>query len=192
MARLRTFIGVEATDEIRSAGQRLIRKMSQTAAGVRWVDAENIHLTLKFLGEVDEREIHQICRQAADAARVCAPFQIPCLAVGAFPSPHRPRTIWMGVNDHEGQLAQLHKSIETGLSELGIPAESRRFHGHLTLGRVRYNRRGSEDLTHIMAAEADVQFGVLPVDEVIVYSSQLSRSGPTYMALGRCPLGESP
>jgi 2'-5' RNA ligase len=189
MARLRTFIAVEATAEIRSVGERLIRKLSQTTAGVRWVKTENIHLTLKFLGEVDEREIHRVCQKAGAAAHHCEPFQITCSTAGAFPSPDRPRTIWMGVNDNQGRLSQVQQRIEESLGQLGFPPEPRKFHGHLTLGRIRYNRRGSDELRQMLEAEKDTEFGILPVDEVVVFSSEHSGQGPTYTVLGRCPFG---
>lgn len=190
MARLRTFIAVEATAEIRSAGQRLVHKLSQTTAEVRWVDTENIHLTLKFLGEVDEREIHRVCQKAGAAAHACEPFQITCSTAGAFPSPDRPRTIWMGVNDDQGRLSQVQQRIEEALGQLGFPPEPRKFHGHLTLGRIRYNRRGGDALRRLLEAEKNTEFGVLPVHEVVVFSSELSSRGPAYTVLGRCPFGD--
>ena len=189
MARLRTFIAIEATDQIRSAGARLIQKLSHLGPGVRWVNPENIHLTLKFLGEVDERQLHQVCRQLGEAARECTAFSLRCGGVGAFPSLTQPRTIWMGVEDQEGRLAQLQQRAESSLVGLGFPPEARRYHGHLTLGRIRYNRRDSSELQQLIDAEAKTEFGILAVDEVVVFASSLSRGGPTYTAIGRCALG---
>jgi len=189
MARIRTFIAVEATDEIRSGGERLIRKLSRTSAGVRWVDTQNLHLTLRFLGEVDEREIHRVCQKTGEAVHGCEPFRIACTTTGAFPSTTRPRTIWMGVDDSQGQLSRVQQRIEESLGQLGFAPESRKFHGHLTLGRIRYHRRGTDELREFLETEMHAEYGILPIDEVVVFSSELSRQGPTYTVLGRCPLG---
>jgi 2'-5' RNA ligase len=188
MARLRTFVAVESTDEIQLAAERLIRQLSSVSQGVRWVAPANIHLTLKFLGDVDEREVYRVCQSVAKAAAADEPFQVLCRGTGAFPSPQRPRTIWMGVDDHQERLAGLQRRIEEELETLGFPGDSRQFHGHLTLGRIRYNRQDVEELSQALQGRADVEFGWLPLDEVVVFASELAAGGPRYTALGRCSL----
>jgi 2'-5' RNA ligase len=189
MSRIRTFVAAEPTDEIRSKAEKLVRQLAGHDDGIRWVQPENIHLTLKFLGDVEDREIYSVCSAVKQATSNCQAFELSCRGVGAFPSLHHPRTIWLGVQDAEARLAALYSEVQDSLCNLGFAAESRRFHGHLTLGRVQANRLGQDKLREVIEANSDTVFGPLAVDELIVYASELSRDGPNYTVLGRCPLG---
>ena len=186
MARIRTFVAIEATDEIRAAGQHLIHQFAQRAPGVRWVAPQQIHLTLKFLGDVDEREIYGICSTLERLISRIDHFQVECRDLGAFPSSDRPRTLWMGIRDQTGQLADLQGRIEETLMPLGFPRETRQFHGHLTLGRIR--RQPGDTLRTLLASHAVDEFGILPIDEVVIFASELTKEGPHYTPLGRCCL----
>ena len=188
MARLRTFIAVETPDDVQAALRRLIAELSTDAAAVRWVRPENVHLTLKFLGDVDETEIHRVCHSARDAAEGSVAFQVPCIGVGAFPSPARPRTVWVGIQDPEGLLDELHRRLEKTLRPLGFPREKRKYHPHLTLGRLRYNRRGGDELREQIEQQKNLEIGTLDVRRLVVFSSDLTPDGPVYTALARCPL----
>lgn len=187
MARVRTFIAVNVTDEIQIAGERIIDTLRQSTHGARWVRRQNIHLTLKFLGDVDERELYSVCRNAAEAVQAAPSFLLLCRSLGAFPSASRPSTIWMGVDDRDGQLARLQQQVEVSMAALGFPAERRKYHGHITLGRIR-SGRGSPELHSLIEKNTETDFGLLPVGELTVYRSELNRDGPNYTVVGRCPL----
>jgi 2'-5' RNA ligase len=188
MARIRTFIAVEIPDAIRIQARRLIAKLGSSPTSVRWVDVNNIHLTLKFLGDVEDVEIAGVCQAIASAVRDLEPFQLDCRGVGAFPDLDRPRTVWIGTQGGDDEMGVLHEAIEKALTPLGFPKEPRRFHPHLTIGRVRRPGQDWKPLSQALRAQADLNLGPLPVDEVVVFSSQLNPSGPEYAALSHAPL----
>ena len=188
MSRVRTFIAIEPGEPIQAAGEELAHRFSQSVDGVRWVQKENIHLTLKFLGDVEDRELHSVCKVAANVAKKVKRFSVSATSVGAFPSNEKPSTIWIGASDDGQKLNQLHGSLEDALADIGFPIERRPFKGHLTLGRARSSRGGNPGLLKLIEQYADHEFGVIAVKELVVFSSELSRSGPTYTTIGRCPL----
>jgi 2'-5' RNA ligase len=185
MSRIRTFVAIEATDEIRSAAERVIRKLAGDSGFVRWVEPHNLHLSLKFLGDVEDRDVYGVCAAIQRVAADHASFHIECCSLGAFPCVQRPRTIWMGVRDEADRLTSLQGSVEDALCELGFPVEARQFQGHLTLGRIRARPRETAQLQDAMQLYSETEFGNLPVDELIVYASELTREGPHYTVLGR-------
>ena len=97
MKKIRTFVAVELSPETRSAAARLIERLRPAGAKVSWVKADNMHLTLKFLGDVPNVEIPAVCQAVAASSMNIAPFEIECGGAGAFPDARKPRTIWLGV-----------------------------------------------------------------------------------------------
>lgn len=192
MQRLRTFVAIDLDGALRQQMESQIEFLSESGVDVKWVDRDQFHLTLKFLGEIAEVELAEVCRAVQRAAEVTTDFQVDVRGVGAFPSLDHPRTLWMGIDDHSGELNQLYRRLEESFSSLGFRAERRQFHGHLTLGRVRHAGSGMDDLTRRLAERRDRDFGSLAVDELVVYSSQLMRHGPLYEPLGHFPLKSPP
>src|SRR5262245_50717195 len=119
MARVRTFIGIEVGDAIRTNAVALQQALAKTGADVNWVPLENLHITLLFLGEVDDRELASVCRAVADAVKREPVFKLRVNGVGAFPNARRPKTLWAGVTDGAAELARLHGLIEASLLDLG-------------------------------------------------------------------------
>ena len=185
---LRTFVAVEMDEAIRRAAARWIEEFRAASADVTWVAPHNMHLTVKFLGEVAAEKIPQVCEAVAEAVADTEPFDLEIRGVGAFPNTARPRTIWLGIGAGEEQLEALAKQIDLALRKIGFPREERRFHGHLTLGRVRRPSPALAALTALLKNKSDFAAGLTPIDEVVVFSSQLSPAGPTYEALSRAPL----
>lgn len=188
MSRIRTFIAVELADDVRVRASELIDKLRDTDAKVKWVERERLHVTLKFLGDVDEREVHNVCRAVGEAAEGTVPFTIGCAGVSAFPDLRRPRTPWIGVSAGAEELSRLQKKIEDALFELGYPKEARRFHAHLTLGRARSGGSSLHELSRLLKNFADYDAGTTVVDEVVVMSSFLEPTGPIYHPLARIEL----
>jgi len=186
--RIRTFIAVEITDEIRRRAVELARKLAPAAGDVKWVAAENLHWTMQFLGDVDELEIPAVCKAVADAAAECETFDLAALGAGAFPAADRPRTLWIGAGQGADQMIALHSAIERRLRKRGYRGENRRFVPHLTIGRAGRKSR-PQSLAAELAALADFDGGSMRVDEVTVFVSQLTRDGPIYEPLSRAPLG---
>jgi 2'-5' RNA ligase len=186
--KLRTFVAVALPDDLRARAISVARELSQFAPDVKWVEPESLHWTLNFLGNVEQREVGEICAAVAEAALEHAPFDLVLHGAGAFPSAERPRTLWLGVGQGREEIMALQASIERALEPLGFRGEARRYTPHLTIGRP-----GRCEPPQALAAElanlADFDGGTMAVDEVTVFSSELTRSGPLYERLGFAPLG---
>lgn len=183
---IRTFVAVEMAAPVRRAAVAAIDRLRNSGADVKWVAAENMHLTLQFLGQVPATEINDVCRAVTGAVAGVEPFELEIRGVGAFPNARRPRTVWLGVSAGREELAAVQKRIQKALKQLGFKPEARQFSPHLTIGRV---RESGPALAEPITEGTDALFGRSPVTEVVVFSSELSRSGPTYTALCRSPLG---
>jgi len=132
---MRAFVAILPPPEVREALSRAARSLP--VIGVRWVRPENIHLTLKFLGEISEEQAPQIASALAQVARLRRPFRIEPEGLGAFPSPERARVLWAGVGKGSASLEELAAAVEEALFPLGFGREQRPFRAHLTLGRAR-------------------------------------------------------
>ena len=189
MSRLRTFIAVDVSPFTRD---RLVGLRDNLAAaagtGVKWVEPDNLHVTLLFLGEVDEREVIGICRAVEAVARPAPAFSMTVAGVSAFPTVRRPRTLIVPVTEGAAELVALHDALEGPLLELGCyRREERGYVPHLTLGRVQRDAR-AEALSAAVAKFGGWQGGQTQVREVLVLSSQLRREGPEYTVLSRAKL----
>jgi 2'-5' RNA ligase len=186
--KLRTFIAIALPDDIRRRAIEVAGRLAAIAPDVKWVEPQSLHWTLQFLGNVEQREVGEICDAVAEAALDQASFDLEIRGAGAFPSPDRPRTLWLGVGQGRDAMIALHAALENALEPLGFRGEARRFTPHLTIGRP-----GSGEppraLVQELANLADHNGGTMHVDEVIVYSSELTRQGPVYEPLAFAPLG---
>lgn len=186
--KLRTFIAVSIPHDLRARAVAVERQLAAVAPDVKWVEPQSLHWTLMFLGNVDQREIGEICLAVAEGALEHEPFDLAIRGAGAFPSPDRPRTLWLGAGEGRDAMIALQASIEKSLEPLGFRGEARRYSPHLTIGRP-----GRGQPPRALAAElaklADFDGGTMLVDEVTVYSSQLTPQGPIYESLGVAPLG---
>lgn len=186
---IRTFIAVEIDRRVRRDAAKLIEKLAAAAVEVKWVEPENLHSTLKFLGDVSLKDTARICQAVQKAAAEVEPFELAIGGVGAFPAPGRPRTVWIGSRSDEDSMSALHQRLESRLAKLGFRKDSRRFAAHLTIGRVRRGGPGLSELARLIEENAQCEIGKTTVREVVVFSSQLGREGPTYHPLGRAKLG---
>src|SRR5687768_16434122 len=133
MARIRTFIGVDIGEGIRANAAALQRQLAKTGADVNWTAPANYHITLQFLGDVDDRDLAGVCRAVAAAAAGEPPFRLGVSGVGAFPTPRRPKVLWAGVREGEAELRRLFAAMEGPLSVLGVyRKEDRPYTPHLT------------------------------------------------------------
>jgi 2'-5' RNA ligase len=189
LGNVRTFVAVELSEDVRSQAGRLIDRLAQAGANVKWVARENMHLTVKFLGDVPEEQIASVCRAVEDSVRALDPFEAELRGAGAFPNAARARTIWLGVGTGTDQLVQLHAAMDKALRTLGFPREGRKYKPHLTLGRVRGRHRPPAGLADPLRENSDFVAGTSSIGEAVVFSSDLTPQGPVYTALGRLRLG---
>ncbi len=185
MARLRTFIAVELAQSQKDRLLAVQESLTRAGAGVKWVEEENLHVTLLFLGEVDERAIAQVCQAVSTACAPHSSFPLALKTISGFPNPRRPRVIYAGIDPGAAELVALHDALEPPLLELGCyRREDRPYTPHVTLGRVRSEGGGSQ-LTTALARCSTWQGGSTDVREVLVMSSELTRDGPIYTVLSR-------
>ncbi len=185
--RIRTFVALELPGSIKNRAVRMQGVLAQSVSDTKWVEAENMHITLKFLGEVLERDLYHVCRIAQRVARQHEPFELEVKGVGAFPHARRPRVLWAGVGAGNAALCALQEMLDREYAEAGWASEGRRFQPHVTLGRVRRPRANTE-LEGVFRRYEDWKAGRMEVDELVVLSSELTKQGPVYAVLARAPL----
>lgn len=188
MSTTRTFIAIDAGDEVYARALAAIDLLEPLAQNVRWTSPDNLHWTLQFLGDVTDEDIYAICREVGRVASEFEPFDLTATGVSAFPNIDKPRTLWLGASEGGQLLCDLQDQIEERMAKLGFRPERRRYTPHLTIGRVSQGSHGGTALAAKLADLAEYDGGRMGVDEIIVYGSELSREGPTYHVLGRAPL----
>jgi RNA 2',3'-cyclic 3'-phosphodiesterase len=185
MPRTRTFIAVDLSADIRSAAVALQQGLAKSGAEVKWSSPESLHVTLLFLGEVDDRELHTVCRAVKEVAATEPTFPLRVSGVGAFPTPRRPKILWAGITEGADELRRLYGKLEEKLLDLGCyRKEERGYTPHLTLGRAKSEADGftlARELPKLLAWDG----GRTVVDEVLVYGSALQKDGPEHTVLGR-------
>lgn len=187
-SKTRTFIAIEAIDEVHAKALQVIDRLQSAAENVKWVAPDNLHWTLQFLGDITDEQMAKTCRLVGKVAARHEPFALTAAGVGAFPKVERPRTLWLGAGQGSEAMCQLQAELEDRLAELGFRGENRRFVPHLTLGRLGRGSHGGRVLAERVAQLADFDGGVMAVDEVTVFGSVLEREGPAYHVLSRAPL----
>jgi 2'-5' RNA ligase len=182
---IRCFVAVDLSPEVRAAIAAVTTELREAGGDVRWVEAGNLHVTLKFLGHLPQPEVASVRAALADAARRLPPFTVRAAGLGMFPSAARARVVWAGLDAPE--LCRLADAVDGALAAVGFRREPRAFTPHVTIGRVR-SARGWSELLQRMAAHDDTEFGVSRVDEIVLYRSDLGSQGARYTAIDRLPL----
>ncbi|MCX7702588.1 MAG: RNA 2',3'-cyclic phosphodiesterase [Planctomycetota bacterium] len=190
MKKSRMFIAVELEDDLRKQLSEVQKTLATSQANVKWVEPHNIHLTIKFLGDVDPALIVGICKVIESATEKQVPFVVPVIGVGTFPPTGLPRIIWVGASDEELRLSKIYNTLNSGLVPLGIPFEKRKFNPHITLGRIR-TPKGADALKKMVSQYSQKPFGSIAVDSLTLFSSELTEKGPLYTPLANIRLCSS-
>lgn len=194
MSVIRAFIAINISPEIGQMLETILRELQQELKGipVRWVPVKNIHITLKFLGDVSVSNLDVLKKIFSGEAAAHRPFEISAGGLGAFPSIKRPRVIWVDVQA-PAELTALQRAIDHETARLGYPREDRPFSPHLTIGRVSRNTNADE-LRRLSAALTNAKTSFVEgakVEDVFLYRSDLQPSGAVYTPLFSARLGES-
>jgi 2'-5' RNA ligase len=188
---IRLFIAIELPDELKSGLLQLQERIqSPELRFVKWVAPKGIHLTLKFLGNVAENRVHEICTVMQTTCEKIPPFVLRAGFLGAFPNLKQPRVLWVGITGDVHAVQALQKNIDEAMLSLGFSKENRPFNPHLTLARLRdmtspSERRHFSELVSNIQFERQYEFHVKDVD---LMRSQLLPSGAIYSCLGRFEL----
>ena len=193
MSLVRVFIAIELSESVCDAIQKQTARLRQTLGNelIRWVPTQNMHLTLKFLGDTTTSHLEFLKQMLAREANSHPQFNLQLGGLGAFPNSKRPRLLWIGINA-PADLVSLQKSIESGTSRLGYEQEERAFSPHLSIGRVRQNI-GPPEQQKIRTALDTIQLGNIcsaRVDSVHLFKSDLQSGTPIYTKLFTAPLSK--
>ncbi|MFH1595005.1 MAG: RNA 2',3'-cyclic phosphodiesterase [Pseudomonadota bacterium] len=185
---IRAFLAIDLPDSLRPQLALVQGELKRSEADVRWVPVGNIHLTLKFFGNLPEAEVDPLAQAAREVGQQQAPFQLQVTEAGAFPSPKSPRVIWLGLGGDLIPLAQMYHRLEKAFAALGHLPEGRAFNPHLTLGRVK-SPAGRHKLAQILERMPPLDWPPFKVSEVILFKSTLTPQGSIYTPLKVVPLG---
>jgi len=187
---MRCFIAIDIDEEIRAGlgdlQQEIAERVDIRKSDVKWVRPEAMHLTLKFLGEIRDREVVDVCGTTQTVAARHEAFDFVVKEVGHFGG-RSARVLWVGAGLDCPELLRLQEDLETELAAAGWPKEGRKFSGHLTLCRVRNTKAGFK-LAQITEQYKDIDLGTVRCTSVCVYQSTLTADGPIYTLLGHCRL----
>ncbi len=179
---MRSFVAILLDEAVRGAAAAELERLRPLARSVSWVSPPNLHLTLKFLGEVPAETIEAVTEGLAEAVSGMEPFTLGFHGLGAFPGLARPRVIWMGVFQGARECQALQARVEEALARRGVPKEGRAYSPHLTIGRVR-EPRGLASLQQAIAQDARKEFGSLQVSSISLIKSELHPAGARYTEL---------
>ncbi|MDQ3005806.1 MAG: RNA 2',3'-cyclic phosphodiesterase [Chloroflexota bacterium] len=185
MSRLRAFIAVDLPLEIRQDIQFATSNLRRdTGSLIRWVAVENMHLTLKFLGDIPSANVEALTQMIHAQADSFNCFDIHLTGIGSFPSPKRPRVIYIGIQAPAALVAFQHQ-LESATGELGYNPEERAFAPHLTIGRVRQHVSADDQqkIRHALEESTIDSLGTARVNSVHLYKSDLKPTGPLYTKL---------
>ncbi len=184
---MRTFIAIEIPDEIKREMARAQEQLKRSGVEAGWTRPEGIHLTLKFLGEVEESRIPGIMDVLTRAVRGSGTFRIEIAGAGAFPNQKNARVVWLGITGGRDKLATLQAAVEDAMAGMGMERDDREFAPHLTLGRIKYIRSRDAWLAALNEMK-DIRLPGFEVGHISLMKSELKPSGAVYTEIGKVEL----
>jgi RNA 2',3'-cyclic 3'-phosphodiesterase len=184
---VRCFVAVLLPERVRAGLAAVTAELRGQIRGVSWVRADNLHLTLRFLGEVEPTMLSHVRAAVTDAAAALAPFTVSLGGLGGFPSGRAPRVLWASLTTGSAEMMAVHEILETALATRGIERENRPFHPHVTLARARAPR-GAGGLARVLGAGPP--FGGIRVAALHLMRSELDPRGARYSVLLEAPFGD--
>jgi len=179
---LRTFIAVPINFHIQNAIGHIQNDLKKVGADIKWVNPKNIHITLKFLGEISSDKIENVSKILHDVIVPKEPFSMPFSTLGAFPKIERPKVLWIGNNSTSKRITEIAQELEEALEKIGFEKEKRKFEPHLTIGRVRSPINKFALSKKIKKYEIRKEL-MQDITEVNLYKSTLRSHGPLYEIL---------
>jgi 2'-5' RNA ligase len=189
MPSIRSFIAIETPLEVKADIAKVQEGLRTTNADVRWESSEKFHITLKFLGNVDEPRLNSLADRLQEAFGAFASFNMTYQGVSCFPNQHHPRVIWIDAENEDGTLSRIQETIEEVAEEMAFQREERQFHPHITIGRV----KGSRNLKALVSELGNASFNAHAaiIKDVLLMKSDLKPSGSVYTVMRRFLLRET-
>ncbi len=195
---IRTFIAIDLPPAIKHELDLIVQSFKEKISknAVKWIKIENIHLTLKFLGDTPLEKIPKIKQELATLSNNIHPFSLTIENLGVFPGFSKPRVVWIGCmeeNPQEMNLVNLHKEVEAGMSKIGFAPDNKQFNPHLTLVRLSNNASPAEvkQVSEVVKLASIKSPGRFQVDSIHLYQSDLNPQGAKYSRLFTCKLSSS-
>lgn len=188
---MRCFIAIELPESVRTGLGELSARLRRSGVRASWVRPENMHVTLRFLGEISEECVEEVVRLLQNSYANASPFQLTLRGTGAFPNVKTPHVIWAGISPNDAILEVQRVAEDVG-QRVGCGREKNRFHPHVTLARIK-DPRSASGLQRYLAAEKDWEGGEVGVEQVAVFKSELTPAGPIYtrLAVTRFSVGDA-
>jgi 2'-5' RNA ligase len=184
---IRAFIAVDLDDPVIEKVCNVVEILKPRITEIRWLRKENLHLTLKFLGNIAESQVEPITAALRHPLGLFSPCTISAKGLGVFPDFRRPKILWVGLTGD--QLVQLAAEIESALMPIGFTPENRAFTPHLTIGRWREGSRPAKNLRQEIDSLNDFEFGACAVRQIVLFQSVLKPEGASYSELRTIQLG---
>lgn len=188
MRQMRLFVAINFPDEIKNTLGSFIKDIRALPSNAKWVETENLHLTVCFLGDVPAIKIAFIVEALRRSVEGVSPFYLNLGGVGLFPSKERPRVFWAGVSGETAALLQLNSQVQQGLKRIGFATGEKRFSPHLTLARLRSPEGFPAVFDQAEKIARDREFGVAKITSVDLMLSKLGPQGPKYSVIQRIRL----
>jgi 2'-5' RNA ligase len=185
--RLRVFVAIPISNNFKKQVENIRPRLLKAQADVKWVETENYHLTVKFLGNVEESQLDGVIQALRRAGDESPPFTLVPRGTGFFPNHRRPRVFWIGINGELDKAFWLGERVDAYLAELGFEVEKKRRY-HLTLGRLRSEKNAAALVQAAQEVDQAANFQSFTVNEMRLMQSQLNREGPTYSVIKTFPL----
>lgn len=179
---MRTFIAIEVPEKIRKHIDSVVMEEKKRNLPIKWIKFQNFHITLKFLGEINEPKKNEIIPLMTDVSKKFSTFEVGFEGIGCFPNPRNPRVLWIGVTEGSEKLCEIAQNLEGALSRCGFK-EEKRFHSHLTIARIKKSCKVDDIL------KRTIKFEPFSVNSIILFKSTLTSEGPIYEVLQKFTLG---
>ncbi len=184
---MRCFVAVELEQSVRSTIARFVHQELPAGPDVRWCSEDQLHITLKFLGDVDAARLSRVCEFVSESAKHLTPFELTIGGLGCFPPRGSPRVMWMGVEDPDSNCAKWVAAADAELADLGFERERRAFTPHIALGRTK-NRAGGALVARLVETLDGPSPMTMRVESLTLFESRLSASGARYCSVLGAPL----
>lgn len=177
MSQLRAFLAIDVDEDLKAKMYKIIKEFRQIDANIKFVDLENLHLTLKFFGDIDTEGIDLLSSRISQVVSEFDKFTVKIKGCGAFPNTNRIKVIWLGI-DNDEIVKELHDELDGEFVKLGFDKD-KRFSSHLTIGRMK-SAKGKNEVKSTIEEFSEVEIGEMTVDKIILKKSTLTPQGPIY------------